>query len=125
MASRSVRRDHEQVLESLPLLIAEWTQPQHLLCRREGERNCRTLGGSPGHVRPFGSRLMSPPETGPPQPPGSSLFGFPKQAQQATQFRHTQLDATLVAFRFFSCARVTTSTAWASKASVMWRYQAR
>ena len=111
MASRSVRRDLEQPLQPLPLLVAERPQPYDLLSRRGDERSCRTLGGSPGDMRPFGSCLMPTPETGPPQAPGSPLLGLVQQVQQATQFRHTQVDALLSASRFFSCARVTTSTA--------------
>jgi hypothetical protein len=125
MASRSVRGNREQVLQPLPLLIAEWPQPHHLLSRRGLESSGRTLGGSPSHMSPFGSRLMSAPEARPPEMPGLLLLGLPEQMQQATHLRHTQFNGLLVTSRFFSWARVTTRTAWASKARVMWRYQAR
>jgi hypothetical protein len=76
-------------------------------------------------MRAFGSCLMPSPKAGPPHVLGLLLLGLAEEMQQATQFRHTQVDELLVTSRFFSCARVTTSTAWASKASVTWRYQAR
>jgi hypothetical protein len=77
------------------------------------------------HMSAPSPRLMDAPEARPPQSLRPLLLGLTQQLEQAAQFRHAQLDALVVASRFFPCARVTTSTAWASNASVMWRYQAR
>ena len=116
---------NEQRLQPLPLLIAEWGQPNHLPCRREQEGNLRQLRCSSRYMSAFGSRLMETPKTRPPQTLGLLFRRLTQHLEQAAHFRHTQPDPLVVSSRFFSCACVTTSTACASNASVMWRYQAR
>ena len=87
------------------------------------------LTSAVGHMAPFGPCLMAAPKTRPPPSLLALLRRFPQRGQQATHFGYTQAGFDLLPSPFFPASwtwvRSTTNRAWASKASVRWRYQPR
>src|SRR6266699_4790220 len=107
----------------LPALVGERGQAWQLDGSGQLNWHGRSLTPSAQPMKALCRRLMLAPPGGPVQ---AHELLFPRLAQrlhQATHFCYTQRDPPVCSFTFFSCARlcscITTTAAWASKASVI------
>jgi hypothetical protein len=118
---RQERRDLD------PMGWRQFRQARHAQGRRPRRSSCWSLPGAADDMAALRAGLMLSAKARPPQPLLPVLLRVPQSRQQSAQFGHTQSDLLVDTAPFsrsaWACARRTTSTAWASKAKVMCRYQ--
>jgi hypothetical protein len=110
--------------ERLQLLPASFSQAQHANGMRVGRGRKRCLTSPADLMAALGRCLVHAPKARPPQTLPPLFLGLAQHLKQPAQLGYTQLNALAVSCAFFPCARITTSTACASRASVICRYQA-